>query len=158
MAPPRFVADEMVGRLARYLRFVGCDTIYARGWPDDEILRVARDDQRILLTRDRALARRSEHALLLTNVGIADQWKAVRAALPSVPDEIAFVRCTECNGEIVPYVPGAHDPRHEGVPWERVANGLPLYRCRACGHLYWEGSHTAHLRTQLARWTAESSP
>lgn len=155
---PRFVADEMVGRLARYLRFVGCDTVYARGWSDDEILRTAREEHRIILTRDRALAHRARDALLLTSVDLADQWKAVRVAFPEVPSEVGFVRCTECNGTLSPFTPSDQDPRSEGVPWDRVANGLPLYRCTGCGHLYWEGSHTSHLRTQLTRWAVESVP
>lgn len=158
MRAPRFVADEMVGRLARYLRFVGCDTVYARGRSDDEILRVAQDEHRVILTRDRALAHRAREALLLTSVDLADQWKAVRAAFPGVPSEVAFVRCTECNGALSRYTPTEEDPRTEGVPWERIANGLPLYRCTRCGHLYWEGSHTSRLRNQLAQWAVESAP
>lgn len=147
----------MVGRLARYLRFVGCDTVYARGWSDDVIVETSRREGRVLLTRDRALARRASMVVLLTGVHLVDQWKAVRAAFPEVPEEIGFVRCTECNGRLTPYRTPEEGPRPATVPWERVAEGLPLYRCEECGHLYWEGSHVARLRAQLRKWAEEAN-
>ncbi len=155
MAPPRWIADEMVGRLARYLRFVGCDTLYARGWSDEEIVTRARAEDRVVLTRDRALAARATRAFLLTSVTLSEQWKAVRAAFPSVPSEPRFERCSECNGPLGPYEPSPTDPRANRVPWERVERGLALYRCAGCGHLYWEGSHTANVRARLASWSPQ---
>ena len=147
----------MVGRLARYLRFVGCDTVYARGWSDTVIVETSRREGRVLLTRDRDLARRASLVVLLTGVHLAEQWKAVRAAFPDVPQEIGFVRCTECNGRLGPYRPPEAGPRAVGVPWERVAQGLLLYQCEECGHLYWEGSHAVRLRAQLKKWAEEEN-
>ena len=152
MDPPRFLADEMVGRLARFLRFVGCDTVYARGWEDDEISARACAEDRILLTRDRELARRTPGSILLVSPSLSDQWAAVRAATPNLPHDVRFDRCTECNGPLELYPVAEGDPHPEGVPWDRVAKGLPLYRCEECGHLYWEGSHTQHIREQIRAW------
>lgn len=155
MTVPRWLADEMVGRLARYLRFVGCDTVYARGLSDEEILDLARRDDRVVLTRDRALARRAPRALLLTSPTLREQWRALRSAYPELPEQIAPLRCTECNGSLERYdpVPGTDpDPK---VPWDRVARGLPVYRCSRCAHLYWEGSHSAGMRLRLAEWSRE---
>jgi len=142
----------MVGRLARYLRFVGCDTVYVRGASDDEIVERARREDRVVLTRDRALARRASAALLLTSPDLVDQWKAVRRAYPDVPNEPRFERCSECNGALAPYRPSAGSPRPEGIPWDRVDRGLELYRCAECGHCYWEGSHAAGIRERLRTW------
>jgi len=158
VAPPRFLADEMVGRLARYLRFAGCDTLYARGLTDEEIVDLARREYRIVLTRDRALADRAERCVLLRSPTLAEQWKAVRAACPEVPAGVDFVRCTECNGELEAHAVLPGDSRPSGVPWDRVDRGLPLFRCARCGHVYWEGSHTTHIRAQLARWSEETAP
>jgi len=153
--PPRWLADEMVGRLARYLRFVGCDTAYARGLSDAEILEKARREGRIIVTRDRALAAQAPHSLLLTSPHLPDQWRALRAAHPEVPSELRFVRCTECNGVLDPYTPTPGPVPAPGIPWDRVAHGLSLFRCSECGHVYWEGTHTASIRAQLARWAEE---
>lgn len=154
VAAPRFIADEMVGRLARYLRIVGCDTTYARGLSDEEIVRLARAEQRVVLTRDRALAGRAERALLLRSSYLADQWRGVRDAFPEVPQDLTFERCTECNGLLERVPPPFTGGTEDGVPWDRVRNGLLLYRCGACGHYYWEGSHTADLRARIASWAA----
>ncbi len=152
MTVPRWLADEMVGRLARYLRFVGCDTLYVRGLSDDKILAWAQREDRVLLTRDRRLAARAPRSLLLDSPEIGAQWRSVRRAYPDLPNDVRFERCTECNGELELYRPGPEAPREGPVPWDRVDRGLLLYRCRACGHLYWEGSHTASIRSRLAAW------
>ncbi|HXQ78688.1 MAG TPA: DUF5615 family PIN-like protein [Thermoplasmata archaeon] len=158
MAEPRMLADEMVGRLARYLRFVGCDTVYVRGISDDEVLKRARAEDRIILTRDRRLAARAERALLLASSDIAEQWRAVLSAFPELPVAVHFERCTECNGSLEAVEGPVAEPKPEGVPWDRVEKGLPLFRCVDCGHYYWEGTHTADIRRRLASWAARSSP
>jgi len=157
VAGTRWLADEMVGRLARYLRFVGCDTEYVRGLTDEEILRRARTENRVILTRDRRLAARATRALLLESPHLPDQWKAVRTAFPEVPAGVRFERCTECNGLLETVGDPATQPKVEGVPWDRVAGGLPLFRCTSCGHYYWEGSHTAEIRARIASWSGGQS-
>jgi uncharacterized protein len=147
----------MVGRLARYLRFVGCDTVYVRGASDDEIVDQGRREGRVVLTRDRELAARAEAALLLTSPNLADQWKAVRRAYPEVPSELRFERCSECNGRLEWFVPPSGAPRAAGIPWDRVDAGLALYRCTECGHCYWEGTHTRSIGERLAAWATEGT-
>ncbi len=155
MAAPRFLADEMVGRLARYLRFQGCDTRYAKGMADDEIVRIAEAEDRVVLTRDRALAAHARRSLLLTSTALKDQWVAVARAFPDLPREVTFTRCTVCNGPLAREEPHRAEPEGAGVPWSRIHAGLPLYRCPDCGHRYWEGSHTARVRDVLRAWAGE---
>jgi len=152
MGSPRFLADEMVGRLARYLRMTGCDTAYAQGLSDDAIVLRARTENRILVTRDRRLAARVPGAVLLTSPAIEEQWRALDRAVPGLPHDVAFTRCTLCNGRLAPAEgpPGPGDPERPTPP---AGVGRPLFRCATCGHLYWEGSHGAALRTRLAAWS-----
>jgi uncharacterized protein len=150
--PPRILADEMVGSLARYLRMVGCDTAYARGWTDDEIVERARREARVVVTRDRALARRLPDSVLLTSTDLGAQVRQMWAALPSLPREVRFDRCTLCNGSLDLLPRGASAGAQPGVPRNRVEAGLAVYQCRACGHLYWEGSHTTSVRQRLREW------
>ncbi len=144
----------MLGRLTRYLRFVGLDTAYARGLTDHEVATWARTEGRFLLTRDRALAGQVEASLLLHSAALVDQWRAVRRRFPDLPTEVRFDRCTICNGVLTPHRPSGDRPLPAGTPEERVRAGLPLFKCQACGHLYWEGSHTADVRARLHAWTA----
>jgi len=156
--PPRWLVDEMLGRLARYLRFVGCDTAYVRGKSDDEILDLARREGRILLTRDRELSRRSPEALLIESPVLAEQWRAVRSSWPSVPTELSFARCTLCNGPLDKRRASEVPELGENVP-PSVRRGVgELYACRDCGHLYWDGSHTASIRERIAAWERGVGP
>jgi uncharacterized protein len=151
--PSRWLADEMLGRLARYLRFVGLDTEYARGLSDADLVARLRTDGRFLLTRDRRLSAQVPESLLLLSPLVEEQWKALRHAFPELPTEVRFVRCSLCNGllELAVLPPGGS--AEEGVPTDRVREGLPLFRCTQCGHRYWEGSHTADIRRRIARWS-----
>lgn len=142
----------MVGSLARYLRMLGCDTTYARGWSDEEIVRRARSEDRVVVTRDRELARRAPRSVLLTSPRLADQVRAAWTAFPNLSSEVRFDRCTLCNAPLERAALPASRSTAPGVPWDRVAAGLPLYRCTECGHLYWEGSHTEGVRRRLRAW------
>ena len=154
MPPPRLLADEMVGSLARYLRMLGCDTLYARGWSDEEIVRRGRSEDRVVLTRDRQLARRAERAVLLTSTRLEDQLRTTWTEVPGVPADVRFERCTLCNGRLLPEEAGRSPAPGDGVPWDRVSAGLGLFRCSECGHRYWDGSHTAEVRRRLRAWAA----
>ena len=147
----------MLGRLTRYLRFVGLDTAYARGLTDQEVAIWAQEEGRFLLTRDRGLAQRVPDSLLLGSGVLVDQWRAVQHRFPDLPSEVRFDRCTLCNGLLSPYRPPADRPLPPGAPAERIRAGLALYKCQACGHLYWEGSHTVDVRARLRAWADGSS-
>lgn len=153
---PRWLADEMVGRLGRYLRFLGHDTEYVRRLSDDEVAERARSEARVLLTRDRELAGRVPGALLLTSPDLAEQLRAVRRAFPAAGYEVRFVRCSVCNGELAPWTPpAAPDAWPAELPRERVEGGLEVFACRRCGHRFWEGSHTERIRALLREWLTE---
>jgi uncharacterized protein with PIN domain len=155
VALPRWLADEMLGRLARYLRCVGGDTLYLQGIGDDALLARATADDWVILTRDRALAHRAPRSLWIASPQLADQWRSVRHVWPELPDRVRFERCSLCNGSLVPYRLGAAPDHENGIPFERAAAGVALWSCSACGHLYWEGSHTTQIEERLARWAAE---
>ena len=154
MAEPRWLADEMVGRLARYLRFLGHDTVYVRGLEDDEIARRALREGRTLITRDRRLADRTPGALWLSSPELREQLRAVRASCPSAGYEVRFDRCTVCNGRLARVEAGQLT---ELPPSVRGSAG-PVFRCTECGHAYWEGSHTRRIREELARTWGTAGP
>ncbi len=157
MPAPRWLVDEMLGRLARYLRFVGCDTVYGRGLSDAVLRELAEREGRVLLTRDRLLGARTPGALVVSSPRLPDQWREVRARWPDVPTVPSFDRCTLCNGELVRLavaVPAAA----EHLPGVVLRGETPLYRCRACGHGYWDGSHTRTIRERLEAWERGAAP
>jgi uncharacterized protein with PIN domain len=146
MDDARFVADVMLGRLARWLRALGFDTLYFHDAPDRRLLAVALAEGRRLLTRDAALARRAREAGFLVRAeGLDGQIREVTEALRLAPDR-ALSRCLECNGRLVPAEPEA--VRHR-VPPYTFATQREFRACLGCDRVYWAGTHVAGIARRL---------
>ena len=147
---PRFIADAMLGRLARWLRTLGYDTAYDDAIADAELVRRAFEEGRHILTRDRRLFGewRIDGGLLLESEGPLEQLREVVAAFRLPRPTRLFTRCRECNG-----VPAAVDRRAAAarVPARVLERARDFAACPGCGRVYWEGSHTARMRSVLAR-------
>ncbi|MGQ9502815.1 MAG: Mut7-C RNAse domain-containing protein [Anaerolineae bacterium] len=145
-SPVRFVVDVMLGSLARWLRRLGYDTDYANNRDDRELVRIARAEGRILLTRDSALAtRRGISVLLIESQVLDEQLAQVVHAFP-MTQRMQVPRCAECNTPL------------QIVSPDEVVNYVPVYihrthkhfrRCPGCGRIYWPGSHWEHIRHRL---------
>jgi uncharacterized protein with PIN domain len=149
--PPRFVLDGHLGRLARYLRMLGFDAWYESRAPDALLATVSREEERILLTRDRGLLKRAIVRLGYlprddrpdAQLGeVVDRYSLHRAARP-------FSRCVRCNGVL------NRVDRADVV--DRLADQPRTLRffdsfaeCPGCGSIYWPGSHYERMRVMLA--------
>lgn len=153
---PRFVADVHLGKLARHLRMAGFDTLFDGAWDDERIVAASRAQRRTILTRDKAMLRRSdvERGYFVRAVASEAQLAEVLQALQLEALVRAFTRCRECN-----------TPLEEAAP-EEVAGKVPprireLYarykRCPGCLRVYWEGSHFLRMRSVLSRAGATPS-
>ena len=151
-ATPRFLCDEMLGSLCRYLRAAGYDTLLAQGGASDaELLRQARAEGRHFLTRDALV---SEHnaargvALILPHESL--DRLAARVGEHYRLDWLAraFSRCLVDNTPLAP----ADQAAIARAPADAVRPGEPLYQCPACGRIYWRGSHYKRMRGRLAVW------
>jgi uncharacterized protein with PIN domain len=139
----------MLGRLARYLRILGCDTEYVHGMADSAILLRLSMDPRILVTRDRVLGRSAPGAVLLHCTDLPGQLRELSAAVGGISHEPQFDRCTLCNGRLAPH----EQMGSMGLPAsDPPPQATDRFVCTACGHVYWEGSHTARVRADLTTW------
>ena len=145
---PRFLADAILGRLARWLRVLGLDTRYEPAIPDAQLVTIANLEGRVLLTRDRALLRdlRPLRAMEVTHDAPLAQVAEVVARLAIAPPRELFTRCLPCNAPLGD-VPA--DEAEKLLP--PAARGLPgpVRRCPACGRVYWHGSHARRMRASL---------
>ena len=98
MTEMKFIADVMVGKLARWLRVLGFDVAYSNQYDDDEIIRRANDEHRIILTKDTRLAARklNGRCLLIESGNYKEQLQQVLGSL-GLKDFNVFSRCLECN-------------------------------------------------------------
>ena len=137
---PRFILDVHLGKLAKYMRIMGFDTLYQTNFTDSEILRIASDECRIILTRDLGILRN----------GLAKWGYYIRSTMPrlqliEVMDAFSlreksnpFSRCSICNGlvEIVSKEQIIKDLNTSTIRYYK-----DFFRCQSCGQIYWEGSH-----------------
>lgn len=154
---PRWICDEMLGRLARYLRFLGYDVAYARQRTDASILQQAREEDRRVLTRDRAMAERSTRVLLLHALEVEEQLREVLRAYPELRRGVRFVRCSLCNAPLQQADRSSPGPP-KGVPEGPWMSGTPVFLCPSCGQAYWEGTHTEEIRRTISRAFAPPPP
>lgn len=152
-SPTVFVADSMLGRLARWLRILGYDTAYERDVPDQAVIdRVLRED-RWLLTRDGYMAKRrvlrGRHTLL-TSDRLEDQLRQLKRELQLdlAIDPMRASRCAECNLALKP-VP--HEEAARLVPAFVAGRHAELTSCAGCGRIYWPGTHWSDLLARLER-------
>lgn len=103
---------------------------------DTDIVRVCHESGRILITRDRELARRTPNSVLIGSQDHREQARQFVSIHPPDPEKM-FSRCTECNGVLmrIRVTPELNLPA--GV----VARFDTVYRCDFCGKMYWEGDH-----------------
>ena len=143
---PRFIADVMLGRLARWLRVLGYDTLYFPDLDDPALAARARAEDRLLLTRDRELSRRrGVRVLLLQDDRIDRQLREVVSNL-HLSTQNAFSRCIQCN--ILLQEIDREDVRPLVPPF--VYNTQPRFRrCPGCGRVYWRGTHWARMLATL---------
>jgi len=149
----KLLTDAMLGRLTRWLRALGYDTVYAPDTDDNELLRRARAEGRVLLTADRALAtRRGAHTLLIEAQDLASQLRQVRAAL-GPPTDAEFSRCVACNGKLTPVDKTTLADR---VPPYVLATRQEFRRCPDCGRIYWPGTHIQRMKDVIRAQQTEA--
>jgi len=140
---PKLLIDAMLGSLARRLRWLGYDAAYRNDLSDEAMIRIAREEDRLLVTRDRELAgRRGVLALYVAATGVEDQ---VREVVEAIGPSLHPPRCTVCNGVLIPI---SVDEASSLVPPYVAQTQTEFVRCEGCGRVYWPGTHWPGLQ----RW------
>jgi uncharacterized protein len=148
VARVRFAVDTMLGRLARWLRILGHDVAYGPHLHGPRLVACAREEDRMILTRDTRLVRLRHLPpyVFVTSDHFREQLRQVAAAVPLARDA-AFSRCLDCNRELVALDRGAARAR---VPPYVFATQSQFWTCSGCGRAYWPATHHAHVRHELA--------
>ncbi|MDA8089418.1 MAG: Mut7-C RNAse domain-containing protein [Nitrospiraceae bacterium] len=145
----KFIADAMLGRLARWLRLLGHDTYFERDITDDAVLLIAKREGRTVLTRDTRLiqrrAARGQALLIISNDPVVQLKQVVEHFSIGALD---MPRCSLCNG-LLDRVPDKESLRDLVPEYVFLHHGKQdFFRCSGCGHLYWEGSHIEGIRSK----------
>jgi uncharacterized protein with PIN domain len=146
--PPRFAADAMLGKLARWLRLLGFDTVYEPDIADEALVRRALNEGRIILTRDRGLpeAWRVSAIHLVSAERPLAQVREVAGEFDLVRRARLLTRCSRCNTLLIP---ATREEARDRVPPRVLASAQQLHRCPGCGRFYWTGSHVKRMRRMV---------
>lgn len=154
----KFITDINLGRLALRLRMLGYDTLFYRGKADRAFLRKAQQENRIVLTRKRDLAKREFSGILLVieSDRVENQLTELSENLSVHPEPgLLFSRCLKCNAML------------EKVEKEEVISRVPTYVyenhsrfmiCPRCRTVYWPGTHVENARKWIRALHIPSHP
>ena len=145
----KFVCDVMLGTLAKWLRILGFDTKYSRDFEDDEILRIAEEENRVVLTRDKLLANKAKKAVYINERSLDEQIKKVLNELKiNVDERKILTRCILCNVKV------------EKIEKEKVKGKVPshvfenhdeFWICPNCQRIYWAGTHWQNMEEKIKK-------
>jgi uncharacterized protein with PIN domain len=154
----KFIVDSNVGRLARWLRIAGFDTVFINDLDDNRLVRLALSEGRVLLTKDTQILKRRVAAtgrlkvILIESEEVKAQLRQVVKAL-NLGDKIKpFTFCLECNQ---PLVPREKEEVKELVPPYVFQTQTQYMQCPACHRVYWRGTHWQRMSRELQRIVSE---
>jgi len=155
---PCFVADDQLGKLARWLRILGFDTLYFREIDDEELIRKAAEEKRLLLTRDTRIAADPGDAncIFIESDNWIEQLRQLVAQLKlKLSPQGLFSRCLLCNAPLHP-IPKTEVK--ERVPPFVFKTQEEFVHCSSCDKIYWQGTHVAHVLDVLKPVFQTTSP
>jgi len=141
----------MLGRLAKELRMLGYDTVFYRGEDPYPLVKLAREEGRVILTRNTKLTpKRPEDRIvrIMEDKPSLQLRELIQSKIISLHEEIPFSRCLLCNivlNEI---------PREEAegkVPDFIFYQQKEFFRCPQCLRIFWQGSHQDHMLEKIER-------
>ena len=154
----KFIVDSNVGRLARWLRIAGFDTIFINDLDDNRLVRLALSEGRVLLTKDTQILKRRVAAtgrlkvILIESEEVKAQLRQVVKTL-NLGDRIKpFTLCLECNQ---PLVLREKEDVKELVPPYIFQTQTQYMQCPACQRVYWRGTHWQRMSRELEKIVSE---
>ena len=149
----KFITDANLGKLAKWLRILGYDTVFYTGDADRNFLRKAESEGRVVLTRRKDMERRqfSGQLVMIHSDQVQTQLREVMDKLHILPDtDRLFSICLRCN-ELLMKV--SREEVSGLVPDHVYAGHTEFHRCPRCKRIFWPGTHTdnasRYLRTRI---------
>jgi len=150
----KFLCDQMLGTLAKWLRLMGFDTFYVNSEiTDDEILDIAKDKERIIISRDKELIIRGKKENLKVvetkTTDLDEQLKQVLDII-DINEDLILSRCSICN---TPLETIERNKVTDKVPKKVFENNNRFWFCKKCNKYYWMGSHYNKILDKIHRLT-----
>ena len=136
----KFILDVHLGKLAKYLRLLGFDTIYQNNIDDGTIVNQSKTEHRIILTRDIGILKHNEvlHGYYVRSDDPKKQIKEIMQRFDLKNSVTPFSRCLECNGELKKI---SKTKIYERLDPSTIKYYKTFFICNQCNKIYWKGSH-----------------
>ena len=150
----RFIVDHNVGKLARWLRMMGFDSLFFSGDDDSQMVKQALAEGRVILTRDTEIMKRRAinngrlKAVLIESEEPEQQIQQLLAAMDLMGKARPFTICLECNQ---PLVERSVEEVKERVPPYVYKTQAQYMECPVCHRIYWRGTHWAAMIRKLEK-------
>ncbi|HJX69747.1 MAG TPA: Mut7-C RNAse domain-containing protein [Dehalococcoidia bacterium] len=150
----RFIVDSNAGKLARWLRIMGYDTLFFNNIDDAQLVDIALREGRVALTKDTQLMRRRVVAngqlrgILLQDDDPKEQLRQVIGELKLDCQLRQFTRCLECNQNLAPKT---REEVKEVVPPYVFRTQTQYMQCPSCLRVYWRGTHWQRMKRELEK-------
>ena len=152
---PKFTVDQNVGKLAKWLRMLGFDSIFFTGRNDSEMVSTALAENRIILTRDTQIAKRSVaingllKVISINSDMLPEQFRQVASELNMDSSRFRpFTLCLEDNG---PLVERTKEEVKDRVPPFVFKTQEKYVECPKCRRIYWKGTHWQKMMEKIER-------
>ena len=156
----KFIVDNNVGKLAKWLRMMGYDTLFFNGSNDAGMIAVAVSDGRVILTRDTQIMKRrlitsgQLKAVLVKSDNPELQIRHVIERLNLDCQFRPFALCLECNQ---PLLERSKEQVKDRVPPYVFRTQIQYMECPTCYRIYWRGTHWQAMTKRLRKWSIEKS-
>ena len=148
--PPRFIADVMLGRLAKWLRIAGFDVLYSNRFSDEELIAISSREGRVLLSRDTRLLIRKpvREFIYLESQDIQMQIRQVFETMGMLSLPLPLTRCLSCNEALVETT---RESVRDSVPVFVYKTQARFKSCPKCGKIFWAGTHRSSVIRTLEK-------
>jgi len=144
----KFIADRMLGKLAKELRMLGYDVVYYRGEDAYPLIKLAREEDRVILTRStRFTPKRPEDRIVrITKDKPSLQMRElIQRKIISLTEKPLFSRCLVCNTLLIE----SRERRQRERYLISFSITKGIFRCPRCSKVYWPGSHQDHMKKRI---------
>lgn len=149
----KFFADEMLGKLARWMRMAGYDVRYEKNIQDDDLVEESKQEGRIILTRDTKLIKHlaDKEYLFISHDYLENQSKELFDHYPKLlKEQNPLSRCAECNTPLQ----SIDKEKVKGKVWPFVYQTQDHFTfCPSCDRIYWRATHVKRIEERLKRLT-----
>jgi uncharacterized protein with PIN domain len=146
----RFVAEPMLGKLAKWLRMIGYDVVYQHSYRQEDLVRLMAEGRRLL---SRRLEAQECHpgVILIRSDHIGEQLQELKnAGYLKLDRSRFFTRCLLCNVALKEADPEVARSSLPDYIFHENPSGILC--CPGCGRFFWPGSHRDKMLSQLENW------